>query len=352
MRTAIICGALVVLASCGGNGPDIETTQDNVCDQIAEVACFDMYRCCSEGEIERALGVSDPRSEVDCQSDLRTRCKRVIADLDFSIKNKHVKFDAKVMNGCLKEFVAPENTCVTVEAMKPWAAACMTSAWTGTVAAGGGCDFSYECATDNFCATNRTCIALPTENMPCSAQGCASGLFCDTAAVGGAVCRALLGSGVACTSTPQCQKGLFCDTGAPVGTRTCTPLHASGETCGGNFACTSTLCLTGTCSVTGFSCLNDATCGGRCSNDTTISCTTDSTCGGTGTCSIGGTLCTSAAQCTGAGNMCVFPNKCNLNKCMGNVCADAHLTIDYCTSALTDLPVLGTGQIVVGGNGG
>jgi hypothetical protein len=348
MRTAIACGALVVLASCGGNGPDIDTTQDNVCDQIAEVACFDMYQCCSEGEIERNLGVSDPRTQAECQSDLATRCKRVIADLDFSIKNKHVKFDAKVMNDCLKEFVAPENTCVTVEAMKPWAAACMTSAWTGTVAAGSGCDFNYECATNNFCAANRLCTALPTESMPCSAQGCASGLFCDTAAVGGPVCRALLGSGVACTSTNQCQKGLFCDTSAPVGMRTCTALHANGETCIGNFACTSTLCLTGTCSVTGFSCLTDSACGGRCSNNANIACTVDSTCGA-GTCSIGGTSCTLPTDCTMPGSMCVFPNKCNLGKCMGNVCADPHLTIDYCTSALTDLPVLGAGQIVVGG---
>lgn len=350
MRTAIACGVLVVLAGCGNNGPDIDTTQDNVCDQIAEVACFDMYQCCSEGEIERALMVSDPRTEPDCQSDLRTRCKRVIADLDFSIKDKHVKFDSKVMNNCLKQFVAPENTCVTVEAMKPWAAACMTSAWTGTVAAGGGCDFSYECATDSFCASDRACTALPTESMPCSVQGCASGLFCDTAAVGGPVCRTLLGSGVACVSTSQCQKGLFCDTGAPVGMRTCTALHANGETCSGSFACTSTLCLTGTCSVTGFSCFADASCEGRCSNSNTL-CTADNQCG-QGTCSIGGTPCTLPTDCVGAGNMCVLPNKCNLGKCMGNVCADQHLTIDYCTSTLTDLPVLGTGQIVVGGNGG
>lgn len=347
MRTAIACGALVVLVSCGGNGPDVDTTQDNVCDQIAEVACFDMYQCCSEGEIERTLGVSDPRTQPECQSDLATRCKRVIADLDFSIKDRHVKFDAKAMNDCLKEFVAPENTCVTVEAMKPWAAACMTSAWTGTVAAGSACDFSYECATDNFCAANRMCTALPTESMPCSAQGCASGLFCDTAAVGGPVCRALLGSGVACTSASQCQKGLFCDTSAPVGMRNCTAPHANGETCDGNFACTSTLCLTGTCSVTGFSCLTDSSCEGRCSNSNVL-CTADNQCG-TGTCSIGGTTCTLPTDCVGAGNMCVFPNKCNLGKCMGNVCADPHLTIDYCTSALTDLPVLGTGQIVVGG---
>ncbi|HEX3477630.1 MAG TPA: hypothetical protein VHT91_21560 [Kofleriaceae bacterium] len=350
MRTAIACAAFVVLIGCGNSSPDVDTTQDNVCDQIAEVACFDMYQCCAEGEIERTLGVSDPRTQAECQSDLTTRCKREIADLDFSIKNKHAKFDAKVMNDCLKQFVAPDNTCVTVEATKPWAMACMTSAWTGTVAAGNTCDFSYECATDSFCAANRTCTALPTESMPCSAQGCASGLFCDTAAVGGPVCRGLLGSGVACTSTTQCQKSLFCDTSAPVGMRTCTALHANGETCDGSSACTSTLCLTGTCSVTGFSCLTDTSCEGRCSNDMTLFCTTDVNCG-QGTCSVGGTPCMSQAQCTMPASVCVFPNKCNLGKCTGNVCADPHLTIDYCTSTLSDLPVLGEGEVVIGGSG-
>lgn len=344
MRTAIACGVLVVLAACGSKGPEIDTTQDNVCDQIAEVACFDMYQCCSEGEIEQVLMVSDPRTEADCQSDLRTRCKRQLADLDFSIKNKHVKFDAKVMNDCLKAFVAPENTCVTVESVKPWAMACMTSAWTGIVDAGHGCDFNYECATDSFCAPNRVCNLLQTENMPCSVQGCASGLFCDIAAAGGPVCRALLGAGVACTSTVQCQSGLFCDTSAPPALRTCTQLRSNGDVCDGSFACKSNLCLTGTCSVTGLSCFADSACGGRCSNNPNASCTVDSTCG-PGTCSVGGTACTVPTDCTSAGSVCVFPNKCNLGKCTGNVCADPHLTIDYCTSALGDLPVLGGGRV-------
>jgi hypothetical protein len=37
---------------------------------------------------------------------------------------------------------------------------------------------------------------------------------------------------------------------------------------------------------------------------------------------------------------------------MGNVCADPHLTIDYCTSALPDFPLLTGGQVVVGGGAG
>ena len=349
MRTAIACGVLVVLAGCGSSSPDVSTTQDNVCDQIAEVACFDMYQCCSEGEIESILMVSDPRAEVDCQTDLRTRCERQAADLDFSIKNKHVRFDAKVMNACLKEFVAPSGACVTVEAAKPWTEACMTSAWVGIVDVGGTCDFPNECTADAFCAPNRTCTARVTENMPCSSAVCASGLFCDFAAVGGAVCHPLLGAGAPCTGLDQCQKDLFCDT-AQFGSRTCTAPHANGETCDNSFgSCTSTLCLQGTCSVTGFNCFNDASCEGRCSNSNAL-CIADGNCGTVGTCSGTATPCTLPADCTVAGSTCVFPNKCNLGKCMGNVCADPHLTIDYCVNALLDLPLLDFGQVV--GNGG
>jgi hypothetical protein len=338
MRTTIACGVLVVLIGCGSNGLDINTTQDNVCDQIAEVACFDMYQCCSEGEIEGVLMVSDPRTQADCQSDLATRCRRLAADLDFSIKNKHVKFDSKIMNDCLQEFVAPSNTCVTVEPVKPWAMACVTSAWTGIVEIGEACDFSYECAKDSFCAANRHCLALAKENQSCLTQSCASGLFCDTLAVGGPVCRALLAAGAACTSNTECQKSLFCDTAAPVGMRTCTPLHANGETCSDSAGCTSALCLTGTCSNTGFSCPFDGQCGGTCSNDSTIFCTQDGTCG-QGVCSGTATPCLSTLNCISPA-VCVLPNKCNLGTCMGRVCADPHLPIDYCQSALPDLPLL------------
>jgi len=347
MRNAIACCALV-LAACGGNGPNVSTNQDNVCDQIAQVACFDMYQCCSEGEIESILMVNDSRTEPDCESDLRTRCQRKVADFDFSIKNKHVKFDSSAMDACLKAFVAPSNTCVTVESVTPWAMACMTSAWVGTVEVGGTCDFGYECAENSFCGPNRVCTALQTESMPCTGQNCASGLFCDIAAVGGAVCHAQLAAGTACTSTTQCQKGSFCDLAAPVGMQTCKPLLANGDTCTSSATCTSTLCLTGSCAMSGLSCTSSATCQGRCANSTTA-CFQDDQCS-TGTCSLGGT-CFFPTDCVGAGNTCVFPVPCVHDTCTGNVCADPHLTIDYCQTALSDLPLLGGGQVGVGGGG-
>jgi hypothetical protein len=330
MRTAIVWGAFVTILGCGGDSPDISTTEDNVCDQIASVACFDMYQCCSEGEIERLLMVSEPRTVDECHEDFRTLCERRAAQINFSLKNKHLKFDAKIMDACLNSLVAPDE-CVSVSSMLPWAMTCLeTAAWSGIVGNGDACDFANECSTDSFCSNGRVCTALPSDGMPCSIQGCATGLYCGTG-----ICHPLLAQGGACTSTTQCQKGLFCDIN---GTNTCTPLHAVGETCTGNATCTSSTCLPGTCSGTASTCFTSATCAGRCAG-TTVACTADSTCS-TGTCS--GTnppvTCFSSAGCV-APSVCVFPVKCEHDPCLGNVCADAHAVVDYCQGAISALPL-------------
>jgi hypothetical protein len=332
MRTAIAWGVFVVLTGCGGDGrPEISTSQDSVCDDVAQVACFDMYQCCSEGEIERALGVSDPRTEAECLDDVHAICRRQLATFDFSIKNKHVRFDPKAMNACLEAFVAPADACVTISAVKPWTAACMAAAWVGIVDNGGACDFAYECATNSFCNQSRICTALPSDGMPCAVQGCASGLFCDLG-----TCHPLLAQGAACTSTTQCQKTLFCDTAATV--RTCTPLHAIGETCNGNASCASSTCLPGTCANSLTTCFTDTNCGGRCADDNSL-CNTDGACA-FGTCSGTATTCFSQADCQTPGSTCVFPVKCVLNQCVGPVvCGEAHLVIDYCKDAVNELPL-------------
>lgn len=331
MRTAIAWGAFVVLTACGSDGrPEINTTQDTVCDDVAEVACFDMYRCCSEGEIEQTLGVSDPRTQAQCVDDVRAICQRQIGAFDFSLKNKHVRFDANIMNTCLEAFVAPADACVTIEAMRPWTEACMDSAWVGIVTNGGQCDFAYECAKDSFCSASRVCTALPGDGMSCATQGCASGLFCDAG-----TCHPLVGAGGACTSTAQCQDDLFCDTSAA--TRTCTPLHKIGEACTGNGSCESKTCLPGTCAGTQNTCVTDAGCTGRCADDDSF-CTTDAACA-PGACSDTGAACTSQVQCT-APATCVFPVACLPGQCTGTiVCAEAHTAVDYCRDAITDLPL-------------
>jgi Dickkopf-like protein len=325
------------MIGCGGDdgGPSIGTTQDNVCDQVAEVACFNMYQCCSESEIEDFLSVTDPRTQDQCREDVQTICKRQMATLDFSLKNKHVTFDAKVLDTCLKAIVAPAGSCVSVESMAPWTEACMTSAWTGAVAVAGACDFGYECAKDSFCNPNRICTALPTVGMTCSLQSaqqsCASGLFCDAG-----ICHALLAAGGSCTSTTQCQKGLFCDNATATPTNTCTPLRGIGEACSGSATCASSTCLPGTCVGSSNACFNNASCNGHCADDNSF-CTTDGQCA-LGTCTGTATLCSSNANCA-VGVTCVFPVKCLPPECAGSiVCAESHNVLDYCQGALAQLP--------------
>jgi hypothetical protein len=329
--------ALVVTTSCGGDGrPSISATQDSVCDDVAQVACFNMYQCCSEGEIERFLGVSDPRSESECRDDVHTRCERQRATYAFSLANKHLRFDADLMNACLAALEAPDGTCASVGSMTPWTAACMQSAWVGTVETGGACDFGYECAQGNVCSASRVCTALPGDGMPCAIQGCATGLYC-----GAGTCHPLVARGGTCTATTQCDKDLYCDT---AGTRTCVPLGNNGEACSGNNTCASKTCLPGTCSGSTATCFKSSDCSGHCGDANGFFCTTDSNCS-TGTCSGTTTLCTSQATCTTPGSVCVFPVKCVQPTCDGSiVCAEAHTTVDYCTGALSSLPLLGNAQ--------
>jgi len=330
MRAAVAWAALVVVTGCGDGRPDVDTSADNVCTTVADIACFDMYQCCSEGEIERALGVSDPRTEAECIDDVTAICDRQVAALNFSVRNKHVRFDAKIMNACLEAFVAPKNVCVTISAKQPWVEPCMQNAWVGVVDPGGTCDFAYECVKDSFCSAGRVCTALPGNGMPCGANGCASDLFCDVG-----VCHPLLGPGGTCASNAQCQKGLFCDL---AGTRTCTALHANGEACTGSTTCASSFCLPGSCAGTQGTCFSNTGCFAHCADDNSF-CTTDATCQ-LGTCSGTATTCSVPADCTVPGSVCVFPVKCLPAECVGSVvCADPHVTVDYCTGAINSLPL-------------
>jgi hypothetical protein len=326
----------MLIGGCGGDGgrgrPGVSTSESTVCDGVADVACYNLYQCCSEGEIEEFLGVSDPRSEDECRDDVRTFCERQVSAFDFSIKNKRVQFDAKVLNACLQAIEAPADSCVTLGAVTPWTEACMGSAWVGTVATGGACDFGHECTADNVCSASRLCTALPGDGKPCVESGCASGLFCDIG-----TCHPLRAEGGMCASSVQCQQGLFCDT---TGARTCTKLHAVGEKCTGSTTCATNTCLPGTCAGSTNDCFTSTSCEAHCADDNSF-CIGDVDCGSPGTCSLTQTVCGSPADCVGVGNTCVFPVKCLPAECVGDiVCAEPHVVVDYCLGALNSLPVL------------
>jgi hypothetical protein len=323
-----------VLLGCGGDDTsiDINADQNNVCGEVAEVACHNMYQCCSEGEIEQLLQVSDARSEAECRDDVRRTCARAIALHDVGIDQDRVRFDAQTMNECLEALVAPGDTCATIASALPWTEACLSSAWIGLVQDGGSCLSTSECANkDSVCGGSQTCVALPTDGRPCRAGACATGAFCDDG-----TCRAQLPAGGACVSSIECLDHLFCDT--TVASGTCTPLHVLGERCTGNASCTSSRCNPGTCARSGQTCLTNSTCGGQCEGSQLL-CSNDSQCS-TGTCSLTATFCSNVTPCTGAGNVCTFPIHCVLDECVGDVvCAEPHVVVDYCQGAIDDLPV-------------
>jgi len=334
---ALVVGLTVAVACGGDDGVSISTNKDNVCSTIADVACHNLYQCCSESEIENYLNVSDPRTEAQCRDDLTKRCERGTAKLADSIKNNRASFDGKVMDTCLNAVLAPSGTCASVDAMLPWIDACADSAWVGKVADGSMCYARYECASkDSYCSPGQICTALPTANMPCTSLGCASGLYCNAG-----TCKALGGAGAMCTSTSQCMKDLFCDTTQT--TPVCTALKDGGQKCTGNTSCKSSQCLPGTCSNSTSTCYMDSQCFGRCQTGNGF-CNVDRDCGN-GTCSNSATtLCSSDFTCQGlgsgsAGATCVFTNHCVPGTCQGEiVCASAQLVVDYCTSALGALP--------------
>jgi hypothetical protein len=340
--------ALTCLVACGSdNGkPSISTTSDNLCDQIAAVECYDLYQCCSEGEIESDLGVQDPRTQDQCRDDIKKRCERALAPIESSIKAKRVTFDASVMNACLKALLAPDNECATISMdMLPWADACMMEPFTGNVPIGGMCYYTFECMGASmttgmngtaYCAPNETCTALPTDNQPCSStQGCAGGYYCNFT---NDTCQALLGQGGACTGGNQCQKGLYCD--LSTGTGSCQPLHGGGEPCTGNQSCESNQCLPGQCMRSFGTCYTSANCQRYCGSGPRMggTCFSDVDC--EGHCSTTTTqLCTSSATCPVGppAETCVLYT-CVPDTCVGDiVCGSSQVDADYCTGPRTVL---------------
>jgi len=338
MRASLGLGVLAVLAvGCGGDDsgkPAVSTNQDNVCDQVAAVACYDLYQCCSEGEIEKDLGVTDPRTEDQCREDVSRICARNFARFEASLAAKRVTFTASAMNACLTALLPADSECATVDSMVPWTAPCMESVWTGAVAEGGMCFYGFECAGSpdtSYCAPNQTCKALPTAGQPCSLQGCAAGNYCAST-----ICAPLLGVGGLCASNTQCAKDLFCDLG---GSGSCQPLRQGGEACTSNSGCASAQCLPGTCTGTNQSCYTSANCNGTCTTGPLLGsfCSVDTNC--QSHCSVTTTQsCVTSTTCP-ATETCV-PYTCTHPTCSGDiVCASRQLTVDYCTGPASVLGI-------------
>ena len=347
-RLAWIPFAVALASACGGDdGLEISTNERNVCAEVAEVRCHNAFRCCDEGEIEDFLRVEDPRNEAQCREDVQRRCERELSTVEWSFENKRVTFNAEAMNACLEAVLVPSDTCGLVDVAQPWIEACKEEQWVGTVADGGSCYFTHECANpDSSCARNRTCVPKPGENQPCSEIGCAKGLFCEPGLFPAvATCKKQATEGQPCPFLDaQCATGLFCeDAPTPEGMDVCKPLLDNGKACIGPDSCKSKNCLPGLCAGTvSQTCFQDSTCSKRCS-DNSKPCEVDNQCS-TLKCSVSGISCFVAGEtCLNNGGTCAFPVTCSLPAdCVGDpVCADNAVDVDYCDAAILPSPLPG-----------
>ena len=331
MRIASYLIVMWSIVACGdGHGVDIDTNADNACDEIAEVACHNLYQCCTEGEIENFLRVDEPRTEIQCRDDLRRACSRSFITIHSSLEAGRVRFDPETMNRCLSSLVAPEGSCGDVFDTLPWTDACMESAWVGTVAAGGECRFAHDCAgTSSTCGPTQRCAAKPIQGQPCG-LGCADGFYCA-----GTVCQQRLPQGAPC-ATGQCAEKLVCDFGST--TPTCIAPGGAGAMCQSPSACLSNQCIPGACSTGGNMCYRDTDCPRRCSNSPAF-CSDDFQCGN-GQCSTSLTTCSFPSDCN-VGETCNLPGRCLASTCAGDrVCTTPQFTVDYCEDATREIPGL------------
>jgi len=199
---------ILMLAACSDDKPSVAVTAGNICEQVAMVACYDMYRCCDDSQIEAQLGTTSVPTQDACAGSVRDACAANpdLAKFSDSVANQHMTFDASVVNACLHALLEPGSTCV-ISGIPPWVSACMASAWTGTVPSGAPCAYDRECANaEDYCGTAMlVCVPKPHQGQPCNPGGCTPGTYCA-----GSTCMNLTSINGPCATDPQCGPGNHC----------------------------------------------------------------------------------------------------------------------------------------------
>lgn len=188
-RRMLVGVALFAIAACDG-GVALESLPAEAAGAICGVveSCFGRLA-------DRANGGEQCRTDVEADFE-----NGFLATLQAAIDAGTVTYDPSLGATCIEEqralgcsifLVAPPQACRDM--------------FTGTVAVGGACSISEECAGDAYCAD-----ADCTADVP-------------------GTCTARKGTGTACESTDECQGGLVCEN------LVCrTPASTSGGACGGD----------------------------------------------------------------------------------------------------------------------
>lgn len=351
--TVALCGVGLALPRCGGDdlGPiEVNLTKDNYCEQISEVVCRNMFRCCTRASIEKVLGQSVSPTEEDCRKDVALICQRFASAAVQGLAAGTVTLTQSA-TPCLKSYLVTEDQCFPTLAEAPWTKACEDPSLEGRQGDGKPCKSVLECKKDHTCDSG-ICRALPKEGKECRNGQCASGLYCDGSEN---KCKPRGKNGDKCEPGKPCAKQHYCkmDQTKTPPEGVCKALGDKGAACDKNSECRSGRCGPGTCQdATSSSCTTDSQCGMVCKG-TKTKCTPGSGQCTTGTCSGSGKKCDPskpgpcptgdtcvAGNCTNAGvscsDQCASGESCNPAPCVKaecggkRTCADTFSVVDFC----------------------
>jgi hypothetical protein len=285
---------------------------------LADFPARSMSITCAE-DVQCGIYPDDPT----CEASTMLNTSQLLADIDKGI----VLYDGVSAYSCLYGITTTLSpTCRISEQAGPQPPSC-ANVFLGTVAEGGACVSSNECASQECdltgcggtaccagtCVTSgRSLAGTVAVGASCSSRSdCVAGAFCD---VGGTMhlCTAQKGPGEACQLSEECLDGTACilpagGAGAPV----CAKPPAEGEACGGTSSC---------------DLLRDFC------DPATMKCTPRIAIGGT--CVTGGDSCVLYAACSAGSRTCVARGRagdpCTLTSlpCLGGlVCTAGHCTL-------------------------
>jgi hypothetical protein len=225
---------LALLAACGGGGGGIAI--NDLPDALADAQCEQGVRCGTFPDLATCNA-----AEIFEGNDVETTLGAVAAGT--------IKYDEKNAAKCLDELAS--NDC-TFPGFHDGDNSPCNNLFVGTVATGGACFISDECAdqadctpTDPNCDSETTCcpgtcgtgVTIAQEGGVCNDTAtCGPNLYCKPGAAADGVCTALItNAGAACDDLTACADPMYCDFDFATGMfKTCALAADSGATCDPN----------------------------------------------------------------------------------------------------------------------
>ncbi len=251
----VVAMALMLLAAQCGEDESIKISvdQSNYCDEVAEVMCDNIFKCCTGARIEAEFGITITTSEKECRRDMGLYCREQTAALKSSLDTGRASLRTEQVTRCLESYLMTDDECFPV--VTEFALPCQEALIVGNQGPGSSCLFDFDCVAGAYCAGNDVCIGLPTAGQSCEEDGvCADGLYCNYDELSGErICMSKKPVGETCGSSLECQHNLICVESLVVDTvtmisSTCTAKREVGQPCTGDEICASNICLPGLCS--------------------------------------------------------------------------------------------------------